>query len=798
MRSNDRFDHRRLCHFRFLLLFIIPFLLLPLNSQAAVPDCSAGTAVTVVAHLDDDLLFVEPAISERLRAGWCVTVVHLIGGANGAKFDYVLKREEGTRLAYARLAGVSNDWDEATIHIAGEPVFELRLKKQPRVRLLELRLPGGAVRGGRVPLALLWDQGATLTTYPMGHGEGVPGRYTRDSLSATLGAILEGATRIYTLNPDTVPFIEHPDHIYSARITRRVAQSLGRTVPISYFVTYPIGNWPVNLPADEAQRKRDVAATYFAVDGGDVAQLFGEYEWNGDWVQRQYAHNDSTAHVRPDFVGTSTVLFNAASSRCLTSAGSGREPALLPCNGSIPQQWKWEPRTAYPGNEHNAALVSAATGQCVAERGTLVETACAEWDPSQRWTPWDFGLVFTPSRRCLGEEDGKLNIRGCASLTTRYRWSTMQPTSSTDLRLAGAMYGDVTGRHVPSAVYVQRRGDGPGFDVYVQSLQDASTPLRWFANAVPFDSHAITATCGADAMCFDGARFLLGDFDGNGRADLMVITPREGGTAYWLLRNTGHDFEAPTLWFQSDHQIPAGRTQQYIAFASRAQPAQRILLAVQKPDKGAELWTVGKDDTGHVHQVKVLDDARLRFDLRLLPTRSRDRDTASFLALQPADNDDERIAVIPLALSGGHWRTGTPSLLPPVFKPDTTKFATDDQLGETNAAVVMTVPRFSEPGGIDVWQWAPPETGTKPVLLASLPDQPWPDASPALLHSRAHTTLALYRRADAVLDNIHFSGGNAMLVQYDIDGREIRDRPHAVSPLPAVYSETLWLERLSR
>nr|WP_321574902.1 PIG-L family deacetylase [Paraburkholderia franconis] len=752
--------------------------------------------MTVVAHLDDDLLFVEPAISERLRAGWCVTVVHLIGGANGAKFDYVLKREEGTRLAYARLAGVSNDWDEATIHIAGEPVFELRLKQQPRVRLLELRLPGGAVRGGRVPLALLWDQGATLTTYPMGHGEGAPGHYARDSLSATLRSILEGATRIFTLNPDTVPFIEHPDHIYAARLTRHVAQSLAHAVPISYFVTYPIGNWPVNLPAEEAQRKRDVAATYFAVDGGDVAQLFGEYEWNGDWIQRQYGHSDSTARVRPDFVGTSTVLFNAASSRCLASAGSGREPALLPCNGSIEQQWRWEPRTAYPGNEHNAALVSAATGQCVAERdGTLVETPCAEWEPSQRWTPWDFGLVFTPSRRCLGEENGELNIRGCASLTARYRWSTMQPTSATDLRLAGAMYGDVTGRHVSSAVYVQRRGDGPGFDVYVQALQGESAPVRWYANAVPFDSRATTPTCSTNTLCFDGARFLLGDFDGDGRTDLMVITPREGGSAFWLLRSTGHDFQAPTLWFQN--QIPPSRTQQYIAFEYGAKAQQKILLAVQTPDKHAELWMVGEDDTDHVRQIKILDDPRFRFDLRLLTVRSRERDTASLLAFQPASNG-ERIAVIPIGLSNGRWSAGDVALLPPLFKPDTTKFATDDQVGDTDALVVMTVPRFTEPGGIDAWQWDPFKSGSSPVPLASLPDQPWPDTNPALLHNGTHTTLAFYRRADAVLDNTHFSGGNAALVQYDIDGHDIRDKPHAVSQLPATYSETLWLERLSR
>ncbi|MEM5460715.1 PIG-L family deacetylase [Paraburkholderia phytofirmans] len=796
MRSNDRFDRRRLLQLGFLLLSIVAFFIFPANAQAAAPDCSAGTAVTVVAHLDDDLLFVEPAISERLHAGWCVTVVHLIGGANGASFDYVQKREEGTRLAYARLAGVVNDWDESTIRIAGEPVFELRLKQQPRVRLLELRLPGGAVRGGRVPLGLLWDQGATLTTYPMGHGEIAPGRYTRDSLSATLRSILEGATRIYTLNPDTVPFIEHPDHIYAARITRHVAQSLAHAVPISYFVTYPTGNWPVNLSGEDAQRKRDVAATYFSVDGGDVAQVFGEYEWNGDWVQRQYAHDDSTAHVRPDFVGTPSVLFNAASSRCLASAGNGREPVLAPCNGSMQQQWTWEPRTTYPGNEHDAALVSAATGQCVAEHdGTLAEARCEQWEPSQRWTPWDFGLIFTPSRRCLGEEDGRLNLRGCASLTTRYRWSALRPAWPTDLRLTGAMYEDVTGQGAPSAVYVQRRADGPGFDVYVQKLQAGERPARWYANAVPFDSRAITATCGEDTLCFDSARFVLGDFDGDGRADLMVITPRLGGTAFWLLRSTGRDFEAPALWFQSDQRIPTGRTQQYIAFSNNAQMRRRILLAMQKSDKGAELWAVGDDGTGHIQQARVLEDDRFRFDLRLLAVRAQGTDSASFLAVQPA-SEGARIAVIPFGFSNGHWHAGNTSLLPPVFQPATTKFSTDHHPGDANNAIVMTVPRFSEPGGVDVWESSDIEAA--PVLLVSLPDEPWQDSSPALLHSGSHTTLAFYRRTDAILDNTHFSGGQATLLQYDIDRREGNDRPEAQLQLPAIYSETLWLERLSQ
>src|SRR5580698_7628313 len=110
------------------VLFGVAAMLVPRTAHAV--NCHAGMLVTVVAHLDDDLLFVNPGISDKLDAGWCVTTVHLIGGANGANFDYVKLREKGTRLAYARMAGVPDDWAESTVMFAGKPVHEMVLKEQ--------------------------------------------------------------------------------------------------------------------------------------------------------------------------------------------------------------------------------------------------------------------------------------------------------------------------------------------------------------------------------------------------------------------------------------------------------------------------------------------------------------------------------------------------------------------------------------------------------------------------------------------------------------------------------------------
>ncbi|BCZ83648.1 hypothetical protein PTKU64_73230 [Paraburkholderia terrae] len=646
-----------------------------------------------------------------------------------------------------------------------------------------------------MPLALLWDQGATLTTFPMGHGELPATRYTRDSLSVVLKTILQDATRIATLNPDTVPFIEHPDHIYTARMTRHVAQMLGRSIPIAFYTTYPTGTWPATLFGEEAQRKRDIAASYFSIDGGDIAHVFGEYQWDGNWVLRNYLRDDTTLHTKPDFVAIPSVLFNTGSSQCLTSRGNTRSPELAPCDESASQQWKWEPRAAYAGNQHNAALVSVATGQCVAEHdGRLAEEPCEEWNVSQRWTPWDFGLIFTPSRRCLGAENNRLHIRGCASMTTRYRWSTMRPSWSTDLRLTGATYGDVTGDGTLSAVYVQRRSDGPGFDVYVQTsiLGKPEEPENWYANAVRFDSRATMPTCGADTLCFDSARFLTGDFDGDGRADLMVVTPRHGGSAFWLLRSNGNHFAAPVLWFQSDGRIPAEHTQQYLVFSTKETSREKILAAVQRSDKAVDLWTISADQAGQIQQTKVKGTNYLKSNVQLLTVSSTRKDTATFIAVQSTD-DNRRLAVTTLSVDKEHRSFGATSLLPAQFQRDTTRFTRD---ASADATIVMTVPHFQEPGGVDVWKWNVQHRETAPIQLAYLRDLRWQDAAPALLHDNNRTALVFYERTDAVLANTLFSAGTAALARYAFDGNNLQSIPMEVFPLPAVYSETLWLDRL--
>ncbi|MDR5777410.1 MULTISPECIES: VCBS repeat-containing protein [unclassified Caballeronia] len=780
-----------------ITLVLAGALFAPFSAHAAhVADCHTGLLVTVVAHLDDDLLFVNPGISDKLEAGWCVTTVHLIGGANGAKFDYVKLREKGTRLAYARMAGVANDWIESTIVVAGKPVHQMVLKQQPKVKLLELRMPGGAVRGGKVPLGLMWDEGETISTYPLNDDGAHSTEYSRAQTVATLRQILEPATAIYTLNPDTVPFVEHPDHIYAARITRVVAQSLDHDVPISYHVTYPTGGLPKNLSAADTQMKRDDVASYFAIDGDDNGEhVFGEYQWDGNWVARRYWTESSSSAAGLEFRPRSSNLVNEFSSQCLTSPGRGGAPTLDTCSGRPTQNWHWQPVAAVPGSKNNSQLVDEYTRHCVTERGGMLsEEPCQKDDAAQKWTPWDFGLVYTPQGHCLAAHNGTLSAGRCFALTAESRWAPTPHSQWTDLREQGALYGHVRGtvdgRRPLSAVFVQRREDGPGFNVWVSAMSRLPTAKPWYLNAVPFDPHANMPTCSGNTLCFDSVRFLLGDFEGTGRDDLMVIAPRNGGTAFWLMRSTGVHFAAPQLWLQTSSAFTPGEAQQYVAGDFDGSGRVDVLIAQKRPDRTLDLWVAASHGLNGVAPRLWLAASGLQDNSRLMPVCIGHSKQEGLLAVQSVDS---ALTLSQVSSNGRRFEKHMRIRVYPEFAPSLAKVVVEDR---APAADVLILQPSGGDASTSVWRV---DVGLldKPANIGSISEAPYADVVPALVNHKGRATLVLFTRANAKLGPYYFTGGAPGLISYDLDSGHL-GLARIWAGLPGLFSESLWLAELTQ
>src|SRR5690349_15438 len=79
---------------------------------------AAGTELNIVAHEDDDLLFMSPDLPASIRRGNTVETVYLTAGDADAGEAYWRGREDGIRAAYARMAGVEDRWNQSTVRIA--------------------------------------------------------------------------------------------------------------------------------------------------------------------------------------------------------------------------------------------------------------------------------------------------------------------------------------------------------------------------------------------------------------------------------------------------------------------------------------------------------------------------------------------------------------------------------------------------------------------------------------------------------------------------------------------------------
>ena len=80
---------------------------------------ASGKTLNIVAHEDDDLLFLSPDLLHAIQAGRSVRTVFLTAGDAGNDTAYWTGREAGMQAAYAQMCGVANTWTQTDAGIAG-------------------------------------------------------------------------------------------------------------------------------------------------------------------------------------------------------------------------------------------------------------------------------------------------------------------------------------------------------------------------------------------------------------------------------------------------------------------------------------------------------------------------------------------------------------------------------------------------------------------------------------------------------------------------------------------------------
>lgn len=262
-------------------------------SQVSTAECS-GSALTVVAHTDDDLLFLNPHIRHDIDAGRCARTVYVTAGEAGDTEAYWSRLESGIRATYARMAGVGNRWTAADAGISAGRISIHTLTEAPHVSVVFLRIPdgfdgNGSAAYGRQSLAKLWNgQISTITT--------VDGRewYTKTEIRNILRQLMSDfkATTVRSHDWTSVPgnLDDHSDHWATAMFTQLASRQYTAAHTLLAYEGYPTWGYDENVTGDDLANNTDAFVTFADYDKNVCNN---PYEGCPDpphdlWLERQY------------------------------------------------------------------------------------------------------------------------------------------------------------------------------------------------------------------------------------------------------------------------------------------------------------------------------------------------------------------------------------------------------------------------------------------------------------------------------------------------------------------------------
>lgn len=268
---------------------------------------AGGRQVQVVAHPDDDILFMNPDLAAGIRHGQPTLSIYMTGGESDDPHPaaYASRRQDGTRAAYARMAGVADHWIRQTVPVGPNRVVEMdTLAARPHVQVGFLNLPENndpfAV-GGKHALDRLWqDPAGTIEIQTLVPTAGI----VRDSCTYRHGDVVDALLALFQRfrpsvirtqdpHPDAryqskwIGFHDHPDHVITARFAWEAAQRYlsqpDSDALVLHYRDYNVAEFPINLSIQDQQAKRDYFAEYVQHDSG--ANLGGLYK---EWITRSY------------------------------------------------------------------------------------------------------------------------------------------------------------------------------------------------------------------------------------------------------------------------------------------------------------------------------------------------------------------------------------------------------------------------------------------------------------------------------------------------------------------------------
>lgn len=251
-------------------------------SELPKATCSGRSILNVVAHEDDDLLFMNPDVNEAIRRGDCVRTVYVTAGDSGNDHLYWLGRERGSKAAYAAML---NQQDNIWIDRIGrlEPnefISVSALRNVSQISLIFMRLPDGNLNGNGFG-ASHHQSLARLRSGRITNVVSVDGQssYTADQLTRGLATLMDyyQPTEVWTQLPYSASrqLTDHSDHVAVGKFAKDAFATYKNhdTATLTYYVGYPIRGLGENVSGTALDEKRRIFFAYGQFDGATCSSV---------------------------------------------------------------------------------------------------------------------------------------------------------------------------------------------------------------------------------------------------------------------------------------------------------------------------------------------------------------------------------------------------------------------------------------------------------------------------------------------------------------------------------------------
>lgn len=249
-----------------------------------------GGELTIVAHQDDDLLFMQPDLADLVERHAQLTTVYVTAGNGNGGLEVSDKRNDGVREAYAEGAGVLSDWTCGTIVLADHPVEHCRLAGAP-ISLVFLGYPDGGKEGEKTDSLLrLWD-GSITSAETVARQKT---RFDQAGLIATVAEVIRqvGPRTIRTLEIAGTHGRDHVDHMIVGALTLAAAAESGSGATLLAYRGYDTIVEPETAIDGLYERSLNMLAHYHAcaIDCASCGSACMKVDpTHEQWLRRRYA-----------------------------------------------------------------------------------------------------------------------------------------------------------------------------------------------------------------------------------------------------------------------------------------------------------------------------------------------------------------------------------------------------------------------------------------------------------------------------------------------------------------------------